>query len=1038
MLQIYKSSAGSGKTYTLVKEYLRLALRQRHAFKHILAITFTNKAAAEMKLRVFEALNGLALGHVKYKALGVELMELLQYDEHTLKSKANDVHTEMLHHYADISIGTIDSFVHRVVRAFAHDLRISKSFEVEMDSDKLLQDAVAMLLDQLSENEKQLTDAVIEFAESKIEDGKGWHIEHEIIRLGSELFKEDAMPYLNILGKIDFTLLQESKNNLRKVVAEFRAALKSEGENAMQVFLRNGISAKEVYRGNTGIYGFFKEYASGNFPKNVTGNSWVLETIQEDKWGKGQWSDTAKEELRNSYRKILHLWNADGQRYNLYQLLLKNFHAFMLLADLEKLLQKLKKDKNLLHISDFQQKVFEIVKKQEAPVIYERLGEWYDNILIDEFQDTSLLQFRNLLPLIENTQFKSEDSLLVGDAKQAIYRFRGGQVEQFAQLPDVYGSHSDDILKLRETAIKNYGTEVKVLNKNYRSRPEVVMFNNRLYDALKQLPELENKAIFEQHSQECGVVSTGGYVQISFLDPDKQAGVTLQQVRCEHTLLAIQKAKQHGYAWRDIAVLCRSNKNASAIATFLLQQSIPVVSSESLLLFQSPKVKLLLSVLRYIVAPDNLVARVDLVHFSHLHLDRKFDYADFTKHLTDNEFENSLSVSLGVQFTASKYVASSLIDNLLLIADSFCLSTNDPFVQFFCDEVIGFSQRFGQSIATFLDWWEQVKYSKSIVCPENTDAVRIMTIHKSKGLQFPVVILADANGKVKTQKDFFWTSLTANNGVELPVALLPCSSQLAETEYAGLLVGEQQHSFLDTLNLLYVATTRAEDALFIFSEKLVHKPTNANSVIAMLSHFLDVEGKFNDFDTVEYGDLPTLKNAALEEQSGTNIIDETASGKRILSQLNVRFNLSNVWSAKTKAKIEDGLLLHTLLKEVRYAGDEERVVRQYLIEENPAVVEELIHRIKAVTTHAQLASYFETNWRVLNERAILTKVGAKVPDRVLIDGNSAVVIDYKTGAALPEHRQQVNEYAMLLNAAGFDVQKKIILYTNTMEAQEVQ
>ena len=235
-----------------------------------------------------------------------------------------------------------------------------------------------------------------------------------------------------------------------------------------------------------------------------------------------------------------------------------------------------------------------------------------------------------------------------------------------------------------------------------------------------------------------------------------------------------------------------------------------------------------------------------------------------------------------------------------------------------------------------------------------------------------------------------------------------------------------------------MATTRAEDALFIFSEKLVHKPTHANSVIAMLSHFLDVEGKFNDFDTVEYGDLPIVKNDALEEQTGAHISDETLSGKRILSQLNIRFNLSNVWSAKTKAKIEDGLLLHTLLKEVKYAGDEERVVRQYLKEESPAVVEEMIQRIKAVTTHALLASYFEANWRVLNERAILTKVGAKVPDRVLIDGNSAVVIDYKTGAALPEHRQQVSEYAMLLNAAGFDVQKKIILYTNTMEAQEVQ
>lgn len=1037
MLQIYKSSAGSGKTYTLVREYLRLALRHKHAFKHILAITFTNKAAAEMKLRVFEALNGLATEQPKYTALSAELMELLQYSESKLKSIANDVHTEMLHHYADISIGTIDSFVHRVVRAFAHDLRIAKNFEVEMDSDKLLQDAVALLLDQLSENEKQLTEAVIEFAESKIDEGRGWHIEYELTRLATELFKEDAMPYLAALGKVDFALLQQVKDNLRNVVAKFKAVLKAEGENAMRIFEQYGISTKDVHRGSTGIYGFFREYAAGNFPKQITGNSWVLETMQQDKWGKGPWNEAAKAEVTKRYQAIVRLWSTDGQRFNLCQLLLRNFHAFMLLADLEKLLEKLKKDKNLLHISDFQQKVFEIVKKQEAPVIYERLGEWYDNILIDEFQDTSILQFRNLLPLIENTQFKSEDSLLVGDAKQAIYRFRGGQVEQFAQLPNVYGSHTDDILKLRETAIKNYGTEVKVLSKNYRSRPEVIMFNNRFYDSLKQLPELENKAIFEQHVQECGRTSTGGYVQICFLNPDKQANVTLQHVRNEQTFKAIQKARQHGYQWGDIAVLCRSNKNASAIATFLLQQSVPIVSSESLLLFQSPKVKLLLSVLRYLVASDNLVARMELVHFAHLHTNKTFDYAYFTKGMTNSEFEEALSNSIAIKFASLNFIASSLIDNILLIADTFSLSASDSFVQFFCDEVIGFSLRYGQSMAKFLEWWEEVKYSKSIVCPESANAVRIMTIHKSKGLQFPVVILADANGKVKTQKDFFWTSLTNENMAQLPVALLPCNAQLAETEFAALLDKEKQNSFLDSLNLLYVGTTRAEDALFVFSEKLVNTPTQANSVTAMLTHFLQTENRFNDFETVEFGEFPIVTDTTLEQQKDKMSVEETVSGTRILSRLDVRFNVSHVWSAKTKEKIEEGKLLHTLLKEVKYAGDEERVVHFFLKHDTTANTEETIHLLKTVTSHPMLQQYFKSHWRVLNEHAILTPLGAKVPDRVVLENNRAVVIDYKTGAALPEHKQQVNEYAMLLSEAGFDVQKKIVFYTSTMEALEV-
>lgn len=1041
MLRIYKASAGSGKTYTLVKEYLRLALKAPMQFRHILAITFTNKAANEMKSRVLDALKGLANSDEKYNSLSEELCEAIGKISSQLKKDAAIVLRNMLHNYADISISTIDSFVHRIVRSFAHDLHLPMSFEIEMDSNELLNEAVELLLDRLSETDAQVTQAVIDFAEDKVEEGKNWKIEYEIAKLGRQLFIDESQPHIKQLSLVSFDDLREARNSLYAFKTLFEQKLFEEGKKAFELILASGLTAKDFHQGARGIFGYFKDYSEKFIPEKIRGNSYVHATIEDDKWGKKFSDEGLKEALRTHYFNITGFFDADGKNYFLADLLLKIFYSFILLADLQKLLAEIKREENILHISDFQQKVFEIVKEQDAPVVYERIGERYDNILIDEFQDTSVLQFRNLLPLIENSQFKNEDSLIVGDGKQAIYRFRGGDVAQFAQLPKVLGSDDDEILKGREIAIGNYGVEEIPLQKNFRSRKEIIDFNNSLYKELIELPELNHKAIYADYFQDRGREDDGGFVSIEFLKKNAEEKFSLNDMRALRVREIVNDVLQRGYTYKDVAVLTRSNENASFIASQLIAQGIKVVSQESLLIHHSPKVRLLLSLLSFLDRKDNHISRAEILHYTFLQQNKLLHYDGIDFKTTSHEFEKIIEQQTGIKFRSPELSAGRLSDLLQQLIFIFKLNDEDPFVQFFLDEVLLFSSRYGNNIGDFLKWWEKVKANKSIIYPETMDAVRIMTIHKSKGLQFPVVILADASEEQKPGKEFFWVGLEKRFLPQLNIGLLPNTKNILETEFATLRETEESQTFLDMLNLLYVGTTRAEDSLYILSKELKKLPQKNNSVTALLISFLKTTERWDEFRNYIFGDESYSKLKKSRSKSSKDYIKQkTASKNLLVSSIQVKMNAEIFWSASTTGKINAGSLLHEALKRIRYAGDEDAVVEKFIAEGiiTEGNAGELKQKLKAVTEHSDMKKYFERNVRTLNERPLLKKnEKIKIPDRVVLNEDGATVIDYKTGSERPEHKQQLQDYAERLEEAGIKVKEKILFYTKSEKAQIV-
>ncbi len=1036
MLRIYKSSAGSGKTYTLVKEYLRLAFKVPfRGFRGILAITFTNKAAAEMKSRILEALEGISKGDEEYNRLKTDLCTATGKTGEQLQSDAGLILRNMLHNYSDISVSTIDSFVHRIVRSFAHDLRLSMNFEIEMDSKKLLHDAVALLLDRLSESDAQITQAVLEFAETKIEDGKSWNIDFEIQKLGNELFVDEAMPSIQQLSFVEFEKMREAKSALHAQMTLFEQKIFGEGKKAFDLILQSGLSSKDFHRGTTGIFNFFQNYSEEKIPSNSTGNKWVQETIYQDKWGKNFADEALKDKLIESYNRILALWQTEGKDYYLADLLLKNFYSFILLADLQKLLDEIKKDNNILHIGDFHHKVFEIVKEQDAPVIYERIGEKYDNILIDEFQDTSVIQWRNLLPLIENSQFKNEDSLIVGDGKQAIYRFRGGEVEQFSVLPKIFGSDEDDLLKQREVAVNNYGAEIEFLESNFRSAKEVIDFNNVFYKEMLDLPELKNKDIYADFFQQQGKDKTGGFVSIEFLKGDEEAEQTINDARCARVEEIIKDVLKRGYSWRDVAILTRSNNNASEIASYLVQKEIRVISPESLLINQSQKVQLLLAVFNYLNRKDNHIARAEMFYYTQLLHNKAVQFEQIHFDTPSFAFEKDFASQTGVEFNFAELATGRLADLTQQLIRVFNLNDDDPFLQFFLDEILLYTSRYGNSIGDFLAWWDGVKHKKSIIYPESLDAVRIMTIHKSKGLQFPVVILADAVEEKKLTKDFFWIPLKKGYLPQLHIGLLPRNKQILETEFAALYEREDEQSFLDLLNLLYVGTTRPEDALYILSEELEKEPEKNESVTALIVAFLKKQQQWDGFQQYVFGEQNFQKKISKEgeeQKFGLYKKEATKSANLLASAIKVKMKADLLWSDAATGKIDAGNLLHEALKQVKFEGDEKVVVNKMraeglLSEDGKA---DLLMKVEAVVYHSELNTFFKKDFNVVTERPLLKhNEKTRIPDRVILKNGEAYILDYKTGKRKPEHQQQLNDYAKWLEEAGVKVQQKILFYT---------
>ncbi|MDT8394063.1 MAG: UvrD-helicase domain-containing protein [Bacteroidales bacterium] len=1051
---VYRSSAGSGKTYTLVKEYLKIVLSRQTGFRNILAITFTNKAANEMRDRILTSLKEMSgpeefreSGSVKYML--PELMKLTGMDEQSLSQNAAGVLTNILHNYQDFAVSTIDSFVHRIIRTFAFDLHLPLNFEVELDEQNMVNMAVDILLGRVGIDENTTT-ILKRYTESRIDDEQNWDIENDLKKFSKRLLKDDIAEYLPALKSMKSKDLIAVHNKLAFTVRSFQQELSAKAASLMKLWNDNGITESDLFHGKSGIFGWVRRLDEQDFSK-MEPNKYVIQTLEEDKWYSGKTDparkvviDSLKPQMLDLFQSITGYIDKHKSKFIFYRLLKRNIFPLAVLNEIDEVIGQIRSAEGIIHISEFDKRIARMVHDEPVPFIYERLGEKYQHFLIDEFQDTSVLEWQNILPLLENSLAVDQFNMIVGDAKQAIYRFKGGEVEQLVNLPEIYKKPDTPEMDSREQQlIRTYQPEI--LKYNFRSREEIINFNNDLYSYVSGLLPPLLQEIYAGGVQELPGPRPGGEVCLNFFDAKGKKEEWELDYYNKILEILDELVGQNVYSYRDIAILCRSNDDASKLARHLLLRGINVISAESLLLSSSPEVNFLVFCLDYIANDNDMLALAAMI--SYLNIEENDD--GLHEHLLicrpdkgagNNDiawkgFQTFLK-SKNIVFKPAELRQMGLYERVEALVRIFITSpVPDPYIIFFLDAVFEYSRNKRLAPEDFTTYWRDNNRKYSIVVPEGQDAVNIMTIHKAKGLEFPVVIYPFANSRLNIAREQKWEHINDPDLPGLKTALLPLSSDLKETDHKALYEMEKDKALLDMLNILYVATTRPTERLFLLCNKPPAKKNatagDLTSIPELLKAWLIHKELWNpDKDEYRLGDpghVPFKRKEKEKPRHQQQYISSDWRRKILLSG-----HAAEYWDLDDDARnLEWGKLVHAILARVVNASEIDQVISEEINQGRISGEESIVLSgiLKKIVESREVMPFFDGSWQVKNEAAIMRSGGSEYrPDRIMFKENKAIVLDYKTGVRSAAHIQQLNRYGELLKEMGYDPVEKYLLY----------
>ncbi|GGD51127.1 UvrD-helicase domain-containing protein [Muriicola marianensis] len=1021
--QIYDASAGSGKTFSLVKEYLKLILTEdsRQEFRRILAITFTNKAVNEMKQRILKSLALFASDpeEAGKDDLFLQIAKELNLSKDRLRARSGEVLKEILHNYAFFDISTIDKFNHRIIKTFARDLKIPQNFEVVMDQDLLLSESIDRMLGNAQAGNR-LTNLIIDFALEKIDDSKSWDVSYDLQKIGSMLFDENHLPFLESLKGKEVDAFLDLQNTLRRVISTLIGDLKDIGAEALNLISTAGLDAKDF---KSGYFPAFMKKLQAD-PAGADFTAGWKQKFGEEPLYKTSLKGETKAVIDGLMPSFINLWTSLRTKHNRL-LYLKNVYnnlvPLTLLNALQKEINTLLEEREQIHISAFNTLISEQIRDQPAPFIYERLGEKYRHYFIDEFQDTSLLQWNNLVPLIshallsEDLQGKRGSLFLVGDAKQAIYRWRGGRSELFLNL-----IHDEDPL----FGIRPMTTQ---LQRNYRSYEEVVNFNNRFFtsavDGLKN--ELYRQLFLEGNKQE-HTASKGGLVSLRFLEENTSER---ESDYCNEALGVIVELKDRNVPYGDICILVRSNQQGVKLARHLMENKIPVISSDALLLESDPGVRFLINLMKHTAQPTDLNIQYDILFY----LSR-----DEERHRFISESLEDLSGFLKrkYHFEMEIFTQRTPYDALEYAIDRFQLvRESHAFTSALLDEVLEFESHMDCGIQSFLDHWEKNKGKWSIPAPEQTEAVMLMTIHKSKGLEFPFVIFPFANARIYDDRGTRLWATSTDEAVEgFDHLLLTKKKEMADYNHASLAIYEEEEhkQELDAFNVLYVALTRGIQGVYVISEMDLDKngDPKPSTYSGLFINFLQSEGLWDRnrrrYDFGQLGEVVSRAASGLHQES----ISYTYSAK-YEGHLEISTRAGELWGTSRALALSRGNVFHFGMSTIEVAGDIPGSIEELVSGGAISVKEQEIYSelFKGVVEHPLLAPFFEEGPIIRNEQAIIAENGVILrPDRMVFDGRKVSVLDYKTGSESPDHIAQLNSYAEVLGSMGYTVENRVLIY----------
>ncbi len=1052
---LYRSSAGSGKTYTLVKEYLKLVLENPEKFKNILAVTFTNKAASEMKERILLALKKLAKG--EDPNLAKTLAESLPATKNIATSSAQ-LQTRLLHNYSDFAILTIDSFIHKVLRAFALETGLPLSFSIELNYERLYSYVVERLISHVGRNE-HITRIILEFVDDRIKEGKNWNIEKAIKNFVGELFKEKNADWAKEIHRLGPDMYQNYKEQLGSRRDDFLHKMKEFGIKASQMIQEANLTVDDFSYGKNGAAGFFEKIA--RLKESGLNDFKINSYLEKENWytKKAPANITAHIDFLRSTglddirQQVIDLFNADYRSALTAHYMLENFYLSAIIGEIKQLIEEYKQRNNVVPISEFNIKVYEIVSESPVPFIYEMLGEKFTHYLIDEFQDTSKMQWRNLYPLIDNSLASGYFNLAVGDGKQSIYRWRGGDVEIMES-------------EIRQGPLQIHLQE-KTLDHNFRSRANVVHFNNHFFTDISETYKGKNtmlESIYRDIAQK-PAAQPDGLVSLQLI-PETAKSTDADPLVFEKVNAIIRECLNTGkYDEGDIAILVRAKKEGKKIAENLMNQpeNFKVVSPDSLVLANIPLIRFLVDILTFLDNPKDPISRAAIIYYLCLHRHTNpFPPATIGQFFGQNadlfldQYPQLKTFFMAREFLIRLpvYEVIEEVIRIFQLQQTLDFKT-EAYLQAFLNIVSNYSAENNVDFSSFLDWWDSNEEEFALEVPENAKAIKIMTIHKAKGLEFPIVIIPYANW-THNLDDPLWLQadpeeFTLDPPLEIPMPIKR-RKKLAESCFEKEYRAEKVKVEIDNINLLYVAFTRAVDQLHIIAHAQKQSShsgsddtnessyTNVQLLLELAAPRLQKlagEEEHYILGVATVKEDPVKKDSEIEYRRAEELISS-----QWYKKITIRRKAIEFWrfdTHYTQDKKRWGLLVHKVLAAVKSCDDVPVVVASLLNAGEIEAMEQplLIEKISTLFANETVKEWFNPQHQVFTESPIITDRGVLRPDRVIVTADRVILVDFKTGEKNPVHTHQLLQYQEALFGMGYHTVEAYLLYLDNALIQNV-
>jgi ATP-dependent helicase/nuclease subunit A len=1045
-LKVIRASAGSGKTFTLAGEYLRLLFTGNDYFRHILAVTFTNKATNEMKSRIIDELDLLA-GNRESKQMQ-PLMASTGLSEVQLRLKASLILKKLLHRYSDFSVSTIDSFFQRIIRSFTRELGLQGTYSIELDTETLLTAVIDRLLIEAG-NDKSLLNWLGDYAESLIERGENWNLRKSMRSLGKEIFREEFK---------SLSYLASSQYGNREFIRDFRKELNSSfqliekgyrnfGIQARSILETSGFSVDDFSRKSSGPAGFLVKLAAGEF--RAPTDTAIQAASNAEKWFTRTSPDAAairalaESELMPLMKQVVDYYETHSRRYFTLEVVLKNMFTLGILSDLSRLAYQWCNENNAFLLPEAPLFLQKIIDGNDTPFIYEKAGYWYHHFMIDEFQDTSLLQWLNFKPLISNSLSLGYDNLVVGDVKQSIYRWRN--------------SNWTILSTGVEREFPGGVIHNQSLDYNWRSSKNIIDFNNLFFSEAARLLELEllNSIENEDFSglsfgeSPIGQIYTDilqkqgnnnypdGKIQIGFVEGDAENSfydkVNEQLVDLLGNLL------DDGYRPADIAIITRKNKEAKQLADLLLNyeydnpdsgRCFKVISDEALRLGSSSVVVFLTSLLQYILDPNDRISAYYILSFYLNHYGANNKAEKWIMPSNDPEVRNKdIARLLPPSFmdlleSAGALSLSEIVERLNSIFSLSGFTGEQVYLDAFRDLVQEYGQKNAADPGKFLEFWDETGKERSISAPAGQDAIRILTVHKAKGLEFNLVIIPYCDWDLNPMHNsILWCQSSEPPFDRLDRMPVYYSSRLKKTLFAGDYYREYLNQYIDNLNLLYVAFTRACNGLYVFCK--TGKDEQLKNVSDLTSKVLK-KGLLIQQDRVfRYGSLggagTPSETVQAEKFNPGNVSVEMAS-KRIQVAYQGKLYIDPAVN-QPKRPVNEGKIMHEVFMGIRTTADIIPAVTSLFMHGriNEEEKDNYIRHITLLLNDKQVLSWFNGEWKIFTEAEIILPEGvSKRPDRIMSRYDQTVIIDYKFGEKEDTaHKTQVLQYTDLLRKMGY-------------------